>query len=172
MSFKEIPVNEFIYDGFTLFGDKWPLLGCGDKDKYNAMTISWGHYGSLWGHEGGRPTTIVYTRDTRYTHELMDENNIFSLSILPEEYRDALSYMGSHTGRREDKIKNAGLHPLFSDNTMYIEESEIVLFCRKLYVDHLKEDGFIDKDILSDCYPKRDLHTVYIGEIIKVLVKE
>ncbi len=172
MAVKEINVSDFNFDGFSLFGERWPLLGCGNESKYNAMTISWGHYGSLWGHMGGAHTVVIYVRDTRYTHELMDENDYFTLSILPESYRDALSYMGSHTGRSEDKIRNAGLTPAFISNHLYIAEAEYVLVCRKLYRDHLKEEGFVDREVLDEYYPNRDLHSVYIGVIEKILVKE
>ena len=36
----------------------------------------------------------------------------------------------------------------------------------------LLEEGFVDKSVVEDCYPKRDLHDMYIGEITKVYVKE
>ncbi len=172
MSFKEINVDEFNFDGFSLFGKRWPLLGGGNKDKYNAMTISWGHYGSLWGHMGGEKTVVVYVRPTRYTHEIMEENEIFTLSVLPEGKRDTLMYMGSHSGHNEDKIRKAGLTPYFIDNTMYIEEAEFVRICKKLYTYRIKEENFIDKSIIEEQYPKRDFHSVYIGEIVRVLVKE
>ncbi|MCD8209848.1 MAG: flavin reductase [Coprobacillus sp.] len=172
MAMKEIKIEDFHFDGYSLFGEKWPLLGCGNEEKYNAMTISWGHYGSLWGHMGGASSVVVYVRDTRYTHELMDNNDYFTLSILPESCKDALSYMGSHTGRNRDKIHDAGLSPAFIDHHLYIQEAEVVLVCRKVYRDHLKEEGFVDKEVLDEYYPKRDLHSVYIGLIEKVLVKE
>ena len=34
------------------------------------------------------------------------------------------------------------------------------------------EDGFVDRDLVEFNYPKRDFHTMYIGEIVKVLVRE
>ncbi|MCD8203770.1 MAG: flavin reductase [Coprobacillus sp.] len=172
MSFKEIKVEDFNFDGYSLFGKRWPLLGAGTPSKYNAMTISWGQYGSLWGHMGGEKTVVVYVRPTRFTHDIIEESDYFSLSILPEKSRDALMYMGSHSGRDEDKIKKAGLTPCFISNTMYIEEAEVVLICQKLYKDQIKEENFIDKSIIDEQYPRRDFHTVYIAKIEKVLVKE
>ncbi|MCD8204370.1 MAG: flavin reductase family protein [Coprobacillus sp.] len=172
MSFKEIKVDDFNFEGYDLFGKRWPLLGGGSPAKYNAMTISWGHYGSLWGHMGGEKTVVVYVRPTRYTREIIEENDIFTLSLLPSDKREALMYMGSHSGRDEDKIKNAGLTPCFEDNTMFIEEAEVVLICKKLYKDQIKEENFIDKSVIEEHYPKKDFHTVYIAEIVKAYVKE
>ena len=47
-----------------------------------------------------------------------------------------------------------------------------MLVCRKLYHSTLKEEGFVDRSILSDHYPNRDLHEMYIGQIEKVLIAD
>ena len=36
----------------------------------------------------------------------------------------------------------------------------------------LKEENFIDKTIIEKNYPEKDFHTMYIGEIVEILVKE
>ena len=66
----------------------------------------------------------------------------------------------------------AGLTPVFLDNTTAFAEAKLVLVCRKLFRAPLLEEGFVDKSVVEDCYPKRDLHDMYIGEITKVYVKE
>ncbi len=173
MSFKEIKLEDIDLDFYSLFDKRWPLLTSGDKNKNNSMTISWGSIGSLWGHKGGKGTVTVYVRDSRYTKELMENNDYFTLSILPESYKEKeLSYIGSHTGRNEDKVSKCHLHKVYTDNTTYIEEAEYVLICKKLYKGHFKEEDFIDKSLIEEFYPTRDLHTVYIGDIIKVLKKD
>lgn len=55
---------------------------------------------------------------------------------------------------------------------MYFDEADLVLICRKLYQAPLIEDGFIDRGLIDLNYPKKDYHEMYIGEIIKVLIKE
>lgn len=42
---------------------------------------------------------------------------------------------------------------------------------KKLYCDVIKEDGFIDKSIISSKYPLKDYHRVFVCEIEKVFVK-
>ena len=34
------------------------------------------------------------------------------------------------------------------------------------------ENGFIDKNVLENSYPKRDFHQIYVGKIEKIYVKE
>ena len=45
---KEIDINNFTTDPFVDFGKNWMALTAGNKEKgFNAMTIAWGHIGSL-----------------------------------------------------------------------------------------------------------------------------
>jgi hypothetical protein len=46
----------------------------------------------------------------------------------------------------------------------------MVLECRKLYADRLKEECFIVQELAGKNYPKKDFHKFYIGEIITCLV--
>lgn len=151
----------------------WFLLSAGTKDKgYNTMTASWGHMGSLWGHGGGKSTAIVFVRPTRYTKEFVDNNEYFSLSFFEEEYRKDLSYLGTVSGRDENKIFKTSLEPIFDDKCLYFKQANLVLICRKLYKQELKEECFIDHKVCEDSYPLKDFHTMYIGEIVETLVRE
>ena len=170
---KEIPYSQLTMNPMTLIAKEWMLLTAGTKDRgYNTMTCSWGHLGSIWGHSGGLPTSVCYVRPQRYTKEFVDREEYYTLSFFDPEYKKALGYLGSHSGRDEDKVAAAGLTPVFLDDTTTFAEAKLVLVCRKLYRAPLLEEGFVDKSVLEDCYPKRDLHDMYIGEITKVYVKE
>ena len=48
----------------------------------------------------------------------------------------------------------------------------MVFICRKIYQAPLLEEGFVDASILKFNYDRDDLHEMYIGEILKVLVCE
>lgn len=173
MKMKEIPVWELQCNPMTLIAREWMLItaGCAERG-YNTMTASWGHLGSIWGHGGGLPTAVTYIRPQRYTKEFVDREELYTLTFFPGEYRKALGYLGSHSGRDGDKVAAAGLTPVFGEGYTYFEEASLVLVCRKLYRAPLVEEGFLDKSVVEDCYPKRDFHDMYIGEIVKVLVKE
>ena len=173
MALKEIPVQELQMNPMTLIAKEWMLITAGNAERgYNTLTASWGHLGSIWGHGGGLPTSVVYIRPQRYTKEFVDREDYYTLSFFPEEYKKQLGYLGSHSGRDGDKVGKVGLTPVFDAGSTYFAEAKLVLVCRKLYRGSLKEEGFVDKGIIEDCYPNRDFHDFYVGEIVKVLVAE
>ena len=57
----------------------------------------------------GQNVAFIFVRDSRYTKEFIDANEFFSITFLSGQYRDALNYCGSHSGRDEDKFAAAGL---------------------------------------------------------------
>ena len=169
---KEITAREMELSTLRIGGD-WMLITAGTQETgYNTMTASWGHLGSIWGHGGGLPTATIYLRPQRYTKEFVDREELFTLSVFPEEYKKDLGYLGRVSGRDGDKVAQTRLTPVFEQDTTYFAQAKLVLVCRKLYRGTLTENGFIDKAILDEHYPNRDLHDFYIGEIIKVLVQE
>ena len=173
MKFKEIPVDELNMNPMTLIAKEWMQITAGNETRgYNTMTASWGHLGAIWGHGGGLPTAVTYIRPQRYTKQFADREDYYTLTFFPAEYKKALGYLGSHSGRDGDKVAAAGLHPVFEGEYTWFEEASLVLVCRKLYRAPLLEEGFVDKAVVEDCYPNRDFHDMYIGEIVKVLVKE
>ena len=61
---------------------------------------------------------------------------------------------------------------MFADNSVYFKEAKLVFICKKEYAAELQESGFVDKDIFHQAYPLKDLHTMYVGKIEKVLVRD
>lgn len=170
---KEISVSELMMNPMTMIAKEWMLITAGNKTRgYNTMTASWGHLGSMWGHGGGLPTAVVYLRPQRYTKEFVDQEELFTISVFPDQYKKDLGYLGVVSGRDKDKVAATKLTPVFEKNCTYFEQAKLVLVCRKLYHSTLKEEGFVDKSILTDHYPNRDFHEMYIGEIIKVLAAD
>ena len=55
--------------------------------------------------------------------------------------------------------------------TPFVEEANLVLVCRKLYADDLKENCFIDAEMLKH-YAAKDYHRFYVCEIIEALVRD
>ena len=170
---KEIPVAELTMNPMTLIGREWMLITAGNKDRgYNTMTASWGHLGSIWGHGGGMPTSVVYVRPQRYTKEFMDREECYTLSFFSEDYKKQLGYLGSHSGRDGDKVAVAGLTPVFEGEYTTFAEAKLTLVCRKLYRGSLNAEGFVDASIVGEHYPKADFHDFYIGHIVKAFVQE
>lgn len=177
---KEINYKDMKFNPFNLIGGEWMLVTAGNEQKCNTMTASWGHLGCLWGHND--PTAVIYLRPSRYTKEFVDEEGYFSLCVMDKSFKKQMAYLGSVSGRDEDKIGKAGLTPVYADrstsgrlqgkNTVYFEEAKLVLICKKLYQSELQEDGFLYQDTIDEKYPQRDFHTMYVGKIEKVLVRD
>ena len=171
---KEIPVSQLQMNPMTKIAKEWMLITAGnEQDGYNTMTASWGHLGSMWGQGGGLPTAVTFLRPQRYTQEFVDRTDTYTISFFSDAYKKDLGYLGSVSGRDEkDKINKTSLTPQFVDGTTCFAEASLVLVCRKLYHAPIVEDGFVDRSILDEHYAARDLHEMYIGEIVMVLVKE
>ncbi|MVB11124.1 Flavin reductase like domain protein [Caprobacter fermentans] len=165
--FQEIPISELQFNPFTMIDKEWMLITAGSAEQCNTMTASWGGLGILW----NKNVSTIYVRPTRYTLEFLNRESHYSLCVLDESRRAALNYCGSHSGRDGDKIKAAGLTPVFTENAPYFEEAKLVLICRKLYRQELKPDCFIDPAVREKNYKENDFHSVFIGEIEKVLKK-
>lgn len=150
-------------------GTDWMLITAGDHVRHNAMTASWGGVGVMWGF----PVAVAVIRPQRYTFGLVEQGDALTLSFLPEEYRKALNYCGSHSGRDEDKIRNAGLAVEFTDGDVpAIAQARMVLECRKLYADMIKAENFVDRSIVGRWYPSDDFHKAYVLRIAKAYVKD
>ena len=168
MSFKEVNPSELNMNPFTSSGKDWLLFSAGYEEKCNTMTASWGAMGVMW----GKNAVTVYIRPQRYTKEFVDREETFTISVLGEQYRKALSYCGKVTGKDMDKITEAGLTPYFTDGTTGIEEADMIMVCKKMYHDTIKPECFDETENDSKWYPEKDYHTMYIAEIQKVLVRE
>ena len=143
------------------------LLTAKNDLKVNTMTIAWGSVGFLW----YKPIIEVYVRESRYTLEFMESSEYFSVCFFPSEYKDKLIYLGTHSGRDEDKIAKSGLTVEKCENTPYFAEGKLVLICRKMFAQEIKAESFIDKEALEKWYHNNDFHTLYVAEIVKVLEK-
>ena len=159
----ELNLKEIVINPFDKIGKEWMLITAGKLENYNTMTASWGGLGVLW----SLNVATCYVRPQRHTHKFTEEFDFFTLSFFPPEYKKALSYCGSHSGKDVDKAKETGLIPVETENSVAFKQASLVLECRKLYADNFKPDNFIDKSLIEKNYPINDFHRIYIGEITK-----
>lgn len=166
-TFKEILPEQIQDNPFKLMGKDWALVTSGTKDSFNTMTVSWGGVGVMW----GKPVAFTFIRPQRHTFGFIENNNYFTMSFFYEEYRDALNFCGTKSGRDYDKPKETGLTPAFTeDGIPYFEQARLVLVCKKMYSQFLTEENVIDGEGVKKWY-KDDYHKMYVSEITKVLVK-
>lgn len=172
---KNIRPEALADNPFKMIGKDWMLVtACTKREdedgkiitgRPNTMTASWGGVGILW----NKPVATIYIRPTRYTKEIIDQTDTFSLSVLSEKFKNALDYCGCHSGRDGDKFRPAKLDVEYMNGTPWIKQARLVLFCRKLYTQELNPFSFTDEHICDQNYRKNDFHTMYIGEITKVI---
>lgn len=161
---KKVDVNSLNPNVFASIGKQWMLVTAGDKNQCNTMTASWGGLGIMW----GNPAATVYIRPQRYTKQFIDAQSCFTLSFLPEQYRKALAYCGSHCGKDVDKWAETGLTPVFTESGVpYVAEAELVLVVRKQFCQRMAPEHFIDTEAREKWYPNEDYHDLYIGEIVE-----
>lgn len=163
----EIKPEDFTISPFQWVGNEWLLIAAEKEGRTNAMTASWGTLGVLW----QRNVAIVFIRPQRYTYELVEAADTFSLNFFEPDRHKMLEYFGSASGRDEDKIAKAGLTVEHRDNAPYFSEAKASILCRKLYAQPLREELFIDKEPIRQNYPLKDFHTLYVGEVVRLLAK-
>lgn len=166
--FNEIAPELLEQSPFKLIGKDWMLITAEKDGKVNTMTASWGGVGVMW----AKNVAYIVIRPQRYTKEFVDNSETFSLSFLDNSFKTTLSYLGTKSGRDEDKIKNSHLTVLHTDDIPYFEEANMAILCKKLYAQEFKPECFIAQELNEKWYPDSDYHTLYIAEIIKILVKE
>ncbi len=167
MERSPIAIENFTVKAYSFFEIDWLLLSSGDyqEQQYNAMTISWGSLGVMW----GRPFIQVVVRPQRYTYQFMERFSTFTVCAFPKEYHQALSLLGTKSGRDGDKIAAAGL--TLTESTCVAApsyaEADLVIECRKMYWQNMDPSHFLDPAI-ARIYQEKDYHRIYYGEILAV----
>ena len=169
MSFKEISVLDInkYKDSISLFKD-WAITVVEDNEKVNPMTIGWGGLGVLW----RKPCLTVYIHKERYSKHMFDNANSFSVCFFDmNKYKNELSYFGTISGKDEDKIEKSKLTVKESDGVKYIDEADMVIICNKMGQSDFDVNNVFEESI-KKWYNESGVHTIYYGEIKKVLLKD
>lgn len=160
-----IPFEKLNINTFQFWND-WLLLTSGENEpgKFNPMTVAMGSIGVMW----KKPILMVGVRPSRYTYEFMEKYDSFTICKFPAEYKNALTLLGSKSGRDIDKIKESGLTPFASLKVAApsFAEAELILECKKIYFDDLKSEH--SGDLVKEFYKDREYHRLYIGLIVGV----
>lgn len=155
------------FNPFETIGKEWYLITGGTMEHHNTMTASWGTMGIFW----GKPVVNSFIRPQRYTYEFIEAGERFTLSFFGEEYRKALQFCGSHSGRDYDKERECGLTPVAFDGAVGYAEADTVLVCRKLYAYDIKPEEMLDPAAIEPWYPEKDYHRCYFAEVLGVYRK-
>lgn len=161
-------MNNTIKESFALYNKRWALVTAGRKDSFNTMTISWGGLGTLW----NRDVATVYIRPERYTYRFLNENERFTISFFPEQYREDLMLLGTLSGRDGDKLAKTKLTAReLAPGVMGFEQAAVTLVCRKIFWQDMDKAN-IDPAIAKQVYANAQVHRIFIGEVEQVLTQE
>lgn len=166
MAFKEINVRDIKQSAVKLISDDWALVTASADGVTNTMTVSWGGMGELW----GKDVVFIFIRPQRYTYELLEKSDVFSMSFFGGEYKKELGYCGKNSGRNGDKFEATGLKAVELDGVAAVEQAEYNFICKKIAFQDMDPKGFTDESIENNY--NGDYHRVYIGEIVKVYEAE
>ncbi|MDR1403836.1 MAG: DUF4468 domain-containing protein [Tannerellaceae bacterium] len=165
--YRQIPADKIPGNIISMLSEDWALITAGNDASFNMMTAGWGGLGRLL----DKPVAFCFIHPARYTYRFMEENDTFTLSFYAEAYREALQYCGSASGRDTDKVKGSGLSPITTPSgSMAFSEARMIIECRKLISQPFDAKVVTDEKIRDEWLGKQ-MHTMYIGEIIHVWMK-
>ena len=168
--FTQIP-PEGIHDNvFTLVGEIFPVVTVGKEDDYNAMTASGGGLVMLF----RKPATMLIFPSNRYTLELIQKEQTYTLSYFPDAYKEQVMFLGSKSGRDSKKMQEVALTAIQTPSgNMSFEEARLIIECKLLQISTpVFPDDFYSQeaiDYLREPYKDAGEHRKYVfGEITHV----
>ena len=171
--FKQISPEEICDNVFTLVGKDFFVITAGKEDHYNSMIGSGGGLGMLF----KKPTTWCLLRADRYTLEMIQKEQTYTMSYFPEEYKKQMLFLGSKSGRDSEKMKEVELTSVqtpFGD--MSFEEARLIIECKLTQITTPNPNDFYTqeaKDYINEAYKEANDYRKYVfGEITNVWVKK
>ena len=162
----EASYTDYLPETNKMLGHGGLLLASADAEgKPNAMTIGWGTVGIIW----GKPIFVVLVRPSRYTYDLIEITDDFTVNVPTPELADEVLYFGTVSGRDHDKFEEKGLtaKPGKKVKSPIVEECVIHYECKVVHKNDVIPDELAD-EIRAGAYPQGDFHRIYFGEILAV----
>ncbi|MCL1915615.1 MAG: hypothetical protein FWG17_02735 [Desulfovibrionaceae bacterium] len=164
--FREIGVEELPEDIFTGAGRGYMLVSAGSGGNFNFVAASWGSLGQLW----DRTVATVYLRRSSGTKTVADKAGRYALSFFTQGHGGPATD-ADKLGGDMNAAGEAGLTPYLAEDVAAFEQADLILICRKLYHMPISGAGFAIPDLMRDFYPEKNFHSMYMGEVVKILVK-
>ncbi|MDR3666046.1 MAG: flavin reductase [Ignavibacteriaceae bacterium] len=170
--FRQISPEEIRDNVFTLVGKVFPVITAGKVDNFNSMTASGGGFGMLF----KKPTTWCILQATRYTLELIEKEQTYTMSYFPDEYKEQILFFGSKSGRDSEKMKEVELTSVKTPSgDMSYKEARLIIECRLTEITTPDPNDFCTqeaKDYLKEAYKDPNEYRKYVfGEITNVWVR-
>ena len=171
--FKQISPQEIADSVFTLVGEVFPVITAGKEDHFNSMTASGGGMGILF----RKPATWCILQTGRYTLELIQKEQTYTLSYFPSEYKEQIMFLGRKSGRDSDKMKEVELTSVQTPSgNMTFKEARLIIECNLTQITAPDLNDFYSqeaKDYVNEVYnDPKEYHKFVFGEITHVWVKK
>ncbi|MDR2805697.1 MAG: flavin reductase family protein [Dysgonamonadaceae bacterium] len=171
--FKPVFPEKMCDNVFTLTGKDFFVITAGKEEHYNSMTGSGGGLGMLF----RKPATWCVLRTDRYTLELIQKEQAYTLSYFPDEYREQMLFLGSKSGRESEKMKEVELTGVQTPaGNRSFKEARLIIECKLMQITTPHPDDFCTqeaKDYINEAYRKASDYRKYVfGEITHVWVKK
>jgi flavin reductase (DIM6/NTAB) family NADH-FMN oxidoreductase RutF len=171
--FKQIPPEEICDNVFTLVGKVLPVITAGREDHYNSMTGSGGGLGLLF----KKPTAWCILQASRYTLELIQKEQTYTMSYFPDECKKQILFLGSKSGRDSGKMKEVKLTSVQTPSgDMSFKEARLIFECKLTQISIPNPNDFYTqeaKDYINEAYKEANDYRKYVfGEITHVWVKK
>jgi flavin reductase (DIM6/NTAB) family NADH-FMN oxidoreductase RutF len=171
--FKPISPDELSDNVFTLAGRIFPVITAGKADHYNSMTASGGGLGMLF----KKPTTWCILQATRYTLEMIQKEQTYTMSYFPDEYKQQILFLGSKSGRDSEKMKEVELTSVQTPSgDISFKEARLIIECKLTQITTPDPNDFYSQeaiDYLDEAYKESSDYRKYVfGEITYVWVKK
>lgn len=128
------------------------IITCRSKEGVdNALAVSFAANASI-----DKPMVMIGIVPTRYSYQIIKESKCFALNIPAESIKDTYYYLGSVSGKDEDKIKKSNLTKIECEkiDCFYLDECPVSIEC----------------EVVDSIMPGS--HELFIGEVKCVHCKE
>lgn len=142
------------------------ILMATDGKETNGLTVGWASFGILW----RKIAASVYIHKTRFSKHIFDNAEYYAICYFDDDCKDQIQYFGTVSGRDENKIEKTRLTLVAGEEAPYFAESKLVVICKRMGQCDFDADSC--EASVQDWYKKDGVHTQYMGEIVKILVKE
>jgi len=170
--FNRISPEEIPDNVFTLVGKDFYVITAGKEGDYNSMIGSGGGMGVLF----RKPTTWCVLKADRYTLELIQKEQTYTMAYFPNEFKEQMLFLGSKSGRDSEKMKEVELTPVQTPaGDMSFKEARLIIECKLTEITTPNPSDFYTqeaKDYLNEAYKEESDYRSYVfGEITDVWVK-
>ena len=158
---------------FSLVGKDYYAVTAGKKEHYNSMIGSGGGFGLFF----KKPTTWCLFRKDRYTLELIEKEQTYTLSFFPNEYKEQMLFLGRESGRDSKKMNEVDLTSIETPSgDMTFKEAKLIVECRLTAITTPNPDDFYSqesRDYIDEAYKDaNDYRKLVFGEITHVWIRK